>query len=116
MGFPVGRCGDILIIFQHYLSFEDGREAWYRRRQRIDYNKIAYVLVVGDEYAREAEIFSYIDCKNKILFTLNWNVNYEGTLSIPVQTPSGVHFMENKSIAKKYYEEKFNVIQWINSL
>ena len=39
---PIGKLGDVEIMFLHYPTFEEAKEKWDRRKQRINYDKIIY--------------------------------------------------------------------------
>lgn len=38
--FPIARCGDVLLYFNHYSSFEEAELCWNRRKERIDWNNM----------------------------------------------------------------------------
>ena len=38
--FPLARCGDITLRFDHYSSFEEAREKWEERKQRINWENV----------------------------------------------------------------------------
>ena len=55
---PYGILNNILVCFQHYNTFEEAREKWEERKNRIDWDHIGYIFHVrGPEYGQEAEEF-----------------------------------------------------------
>lgn len=115
--FPIGVCGDILLYFQHYGSFEEAKSAWDRRKKRINFDKLGIILVGNERFSEEMRLFDELKLKygQKIIFTCNYDINlYNRTVYI--STPEGVHFMKNKNIFRKYYETNFNSISWVNGL
>lgn len=60
--------GDVEIHMNHYTSFESAKEAWIRRRQRVNYDNIFVHAILGDE--KSIESFNKLSYKNKIGFTM----------------------------------------------
>lgn len=120
LGFPFGRCEDILLCFQHFSTFKEAKAAWNRRKQRINYDKLGLVFIVSSEYEKEMLEFDRcnINAGNKLIFQLNFenDEEIENSRVCHVRTPKGVHFMEQKSLTSKYYEQEFKSVEWINSL
>ena len=42
--YPLALCRGYMIVFQHYKTFEEGKETWNRRKERIDHNYIGFVF------------------------------------------------------------------------
>lgn len=57
--FPIALLDDILVVFQHYKSFDEAKDCWERRKARIDYDSICYFLHVKNE--------TYADCVSAFL-------------------------------------------------
>ena len=67
---PIGLIGDVLVCFQHYETFEEGKAKWDERKARIDYDHIGYIMHArGPEYQFEAEEFLAMDIPNKLCIT-----------------------------------------------
>lgn len=64
--FPIVKCKDIILYFNHYTSLEEVQEAWERRKQRINWNNIA-VMMYTEEQEQAAE-FLRLPYKKKICF------------------------------------------------
>ncbi|MCM1426594.1 MAG: DUF1919 domain-containing protein, partial [Eubacterium sp.] len=64
--FPVVLCDDILLYFNHYISFEEAVSAWERRKKRIDWNNL--FVMFFDEDPQRVEKFCALPYENKICF------------------------------------------------
>ena len=66
---PIGKLGDIEIVFLHYKSEEEAREKWTRRASRINYNnlifKFSYMKQCSEE---ELKRFDALEADKKICF------------------------------------------------
>lgn len=51
--YPVGKLGDIKIDFLHYHSFEEAKNSWDSRKERINYSKIYVIISDRDNYTEE---------------------------------------------------------------
>ena len=72
--FPVGKLGDIAILFQHYPTFSWAKMKWNDRKERIDYNHIAYIFVLEKEFKEPAEEFGQLNLKNSLIFTRDFDI------------------------------------------
>lgn len=116
LSFPFGICDDILIAFQHYLSFDKAKEDWERRRSRVDLSHCGVILTVDDKYKKEAMAFDRLGYTNKILLAVNWSPQLPNTRTASLYKPSGIHYFEYYSTFKKYYERNFNIAAWVMEL
>ena len=68
---PIGLVGgEIKVYFLHYKTFDDAKEAWCRRRERIDWENLYVVLVERDGCtADDLKEFDSLPYPNKIAFT-----------------------------------------------
>ena len=70
--YPVGKltapCGEIIIYFMHYESFESAKEKWTERCKRIVWDNIFYIMELKQESTQEqVEKFNCFNAKN------NWS-------------------------------------------
>lgn len=68
----IGRVEDIDIIFIHYKDFDDARNKWNRRKNRINYDNL--VVKLNDQNGctqSDFELFCALPYKNKLFFTAN---------------------------------------------
>lgn len=65
--YPVARCGDIELHFNHYSSFEIAKNDWDKRKKRIDWNNI--LVMMFTEKIDTVKRFLEMSYDKKILFT-----------------------------------------------
>ena len=70
--FPVAKLGELELIAVHYKTFDDFRNAWYRRRQRVNLNRVLLIMTDRDGFTAdllpriaklpyEKVLFSHVD-------------------------------------------------------
>lgn len=70
--FPVARVGELELIAVHYKTFDEFQNAWNRRRQRVNLNKILLIMTDRDGFTEdllpriaklpyEKVLFSHVD-------------------------------------------------------
>lgn len=98
--YPVCWCDDILLYFNHYLSFEEANESWEKRKKRINWDNLFVMMYTKDEeIARE---FSKLPYKKKICF-VPFQMEGEGIFSISMQNYKEPFFqVVNSSMCMKY--------------
>ncbi|MDG1302368.1 MAG: DUF1919 domain-containing protein [Opitutae bacterium] len=76
--YPIGLIGHAEIHFLHYESESEALEKWNRRKSRIDYQHLYYVMVANGPYD-EAMLAKFVgaDARNKVCF------HREGSRSLP---------------------------------
>lgn len=73
--FPVGKLNDIIIYFMHYNSFQEAKEKWVERAQRIDNNNLFIIMTDNNGCTYEQVVmFDKLPYKNKVILT---NRNYK---------------------------------------
>lgn len=65
--YPVCSLGDIQVHMNHYKTYEEAKEKWEQRVQRIDYDNLFIVTKTSSKYW--AEKFCGLSYKNKMCFT-----------------------------------------------
>lgn len=76
--FPYGLCDDILIVFQHYKSFDEAVQCWNRRKRRIDYNNMKFMFWLEHEgYLKCGIDFDNCNLKKQVMFLKNFNYEYK---------------------------------------
>ncbi|WP_034445659.1 DUF1919 domain-containing protein [Butyrivibrio sp. AE2032] len=115
LGFPIGEIDGLLVCFQHFKSFAEAREAWNRRKERVNYENLAVVMIEKERFMNEFIEFDKVYVKKKIAFTINFEMKLANTFSIPIYVPEGKHFLDCMDGNKSYYEKDFSPEEWINS-
>ena len=116
--YPMGMLGDIPIHFTHYKSAEEAISAWERRKQRIQYDRLYFILfdTVNDMISREDIVnFGKIKCANRIVLSTNYYPDIEYVKTIPLRrNDNNRHYMNRNLIGRRRYEGKWDFVQWIN--
>lgn len=77
MHVPVGRLGDVEIIFLHYKTEEEAKEKWDRRKQRVNYDniilKFSKMNLCTEAHMYEFESLSF---ENKFMLGNRKNIQY----------------------------------------
>ena len=106
-------CDDIMIVFQHYKTFDEGKAAWNKRKARIDYNHIGYIFYVAhEEYYNEAKKFQDLKLKNSIIFTEDFKMQGAYVVNVPPNT----HFAGELCKGKRYYEQEFDAREFVRRI
>ena len=67
--YPVGMLGDVKIYFMHYQTCTEAKEAWERRKERINWDNIVIISTDMENFSKETfEYWKQISYK-KVLFT-----------------------------------------------
>ena len=113
--YPLALCGDILICFRHYNSYEEGRDKWNARRKRFDPEHIGYIFYVMDK-KYYPYLYEFIECDfpNAVVFTENFNTTLGNPYVITPERKDG--FLDTAENGKRYFEQNFNPAEWIRSL
>lgn len=69
--FPVGKLDDLIIYFQHYNDFTSAVKKWEKRKSRINYDNMYFILI--DTYCNIETVkeFFSLSYKNKLFMTGN---------------------------------------------
>ena len=111
---PFGLCDDIIIVFQHYSSFEEGKAAWDRRKARIDYDHIGYMFYLAWEYDKnKGKQFYDMGLKNTVIFTERFDIDVPHYRMDPIP---GATYLDIAANGKKYYAQEFNPSDFINKV
>lgn len=73
--FPCGLLDDVVVMFQHYKTFEEAKEKWDRRVKRVDFKHMGFLFVLEKPYINEAIEFGNSGLKNAVLFTNGFDVD-----------------------------------------
>ncbi len=69
-GYPVARCADITIYFNHDQNRTEAEAKWERRKKRIRYDNLYIILYYGDGLTKEMlQKLESVNCKNKVVLS-----------------------------------------------
>ena len=71
--YPVCKCDDVTLYFNHYTSYEQALECWNRRKKRINWDNIMLMMLTENEDI--VERFIELPYKKKVCFTTVKNSN-----------------------------------------
>lgn len=84
MDVPYGLLYDIMVQFAHYKTFEEGLDAWNRRKERIDYKSLRYLFHANNEkYAKEVSEFIALGLPHSAALTENFGVPGSYRFDVP---------------------------------
>ncbi len=121
--FPVGKLelsgeSPVLIFFQHYSTFEQGLEAWERRKERINYDNL-FFIVATDLMNNQNECEDFANLKlstqRKLLLTTDVPFEGKGVLSRCMHVPADEHFLNIKKEKGGCYYDCFPYLKWFYS-
>lgn len=106
---PVGILKDIKIYFVHYHSFEEAKEKWYERCERIKWNNL-YIFMVERDACNTKDIleFEKLPYNHKILFTAK---EREGNSYWHIPKTTG---KDGEVIDLCLYKNKYTGKRWID--
>ena len=117
--YPVAQLRDIRVYFAHYHTREEARDAWVRRKARINYDNLYIIMYDRDGITREDLLkLKDIHCKGKAVFS-EYVRNYEGidylyTLK-PHRRENGALFTYADWFGFKTFEKRFDFVKFLNS-
>lgn len=106
--FPVGLLGDIAILFQHYKTFAEAKEAWDRRRDRIDFNHMGFIFVLEREYKEAAKEFGDLNLPHSALFMRDFDVDVP-IIHHQYHIPEGMEYLaRSPETGQRFFEANFD--------
>lgn len=116
--YPLGALDDLVIHFMHYSSFEQAKEKWQERIQRIHTENLFVMMCERDGCSKELmERFDQLPYKNKVIFTHLPYPEIKSAFYISgfEKEKELGHLYKYQSIfnLKKHYD-KFDYVKWLN--
>lgn len=115
--YPIGQIGDIKLHLVHYKSFNEAKEKWNKRKQRINFDKIFIISTDRNGlYDELLERFDKLPYK-KVLFSHKPNVKFGWSCYLPeFKNKECVGDLTRYAniFGDKFYEKHFNFIKWLN--
>lgn len=114
--FPMGLVDDVLIMFQHYKTFDEAKQKWDERKKRIDYDHIGYIFVLEKPYLREAVEFGNAGLKHSVMFTRNFDIDVSCEHHRYDLKPDVEFLARDPATMKRYFEQGFDRNRWLREL
>ena len=109
--YPVGVLGDkIEIHFLHYENEKMAKDAWNRRKERINFDNLFFIYSDREEDFQDEFLdrYSKLSFNHKIFLSLQPRKNNKIVISIQSNTD------DPKVVARAEYEKYFDIIKWLN--
>ena len=118
--YPVGLLnGELRIDFIHYKSFQEAKDKWERRKTRVHYENLFFMMTDRDGCTEEQiRKFDALPFANKVIFTSRqypelksavWCSEFAGQDEVPVLT------LYRNLRGERLYDRYFDFVQWLNS-
>jgi len=119
--YPVGKlsasCGEIIIYFMHYKSFEEAKEKWIDRCKRIVWDNIYYIMELKPETTQEqVNKFNNLPQEKKMIYSLGMNCDspYLVKVDINMEYRNGLSFEYQSNKSEKKWLDEINYVDFIN--
>lgn len=117
--YPLGALEDITIHFMHYKNFEESKDKWKLRSQRLNKEKLFIMMTdrdgCTDEILRKFDNLSYV---NKVIFTHKPYPEIKSAFYIKGfedESQVGDLFKFKCYLAIKKYYDAFDYVKWFNT-
>lgn len=117
--YPIGVLNnEIKLYFMHYKSFDEAKEKWDMRKERINYNNIFIIMTDRDGCTQKhiAE-FDKLPYENKIIFTCKYYSNYKSMIfcnEFYNKDEVGILSEYRNLRGERLYDRYFNYVEWLN--
>lgn len=109
--YPIVKCGDVRLFFNHYVSFEEACRCWERRKKRIDWDNL-FVMMYTKDY-QEANRFSKLPYKKKVCF-VPFETKEKSLAYIDISKMQGMEFWQiinDMASGKLSYYDVFTLLE-----
>lgn len=117
--YPVAKLGDITLFLMHYPDFESAKKAWDRRKIRVNFENIFYILVQKDGCSEEdMKRFDQLECPNKIILATNNEFNLQSLHvldSFKNDHEVGAELNYRSRYSGNRYMYDYDFIDWLNT-
>ena len=117
--YPIGQLDDIKVYFMHYDTFDEARDKWNIRKERINYDNLFILFNDKDNCSHDDLLeFDSLPYKNKAVFTHLYIPDIKSAVYIrgfenKKEVGNCFEFVPGK-LGKKYYDD-FDYVDWFNS-
>ncbi len=118
VNYPVGRIGDVRVYFMHYESFEQAKEKWLERVQRVDREHL-YILMTDKNHCtyQQLQRFDRLAYPRKCVFTYKPYKELKSACYMPGFEDAGeVGVLSDfrPSFWKRRYLDSFDYVSFLN--
>ena len=115
--YPVGRVDDITVYFMHYHSFEEARNKWNERKERINYDNLFFMMAEKDGCTKDkVREFDSLPYNNKVVFTYNSFPECSSAICVKDCSPNGetAIMTDFVGLTGRKYDKYFDYVKWLN--
>lgn len=119
--YPVGKltapCGEIMIYFMHYESFDSAKEKWLERCKRIVWDNVYYIMELKPEATQEhVDKFNNLPKENKLIFSLCMDCDspYFVKIDINMDYRNGLSLEYQSKTSEKKWLDEVDYVSFIN--
>lgn len=114
--YPLGTCGDLVLYFVHYNSFDEAKKKWNDRRKRVNLDNIYIIATDRDGFNENLlQRFEKLPYKNKKLFSHVPIKNSEDIVYIKgYENNSQIEPLTNKVDGGYYLIDQFDWVSWLS--
>lgn len=119
LSYPAAYLRDVKIYFMHYDSEEEAREAWKRRKARINWDNI-FIMYTDRSYCtqEDLEAFDKAPYNNKVVFTHVAHPEIKSSFYIKGYENEGkvgiLSKFEDEQFPIKRIIDRFDLVTWLN--
>lgn len=111
VNYPVGKLEDITIFGQHYDSFDELKEKWNQRKNRINWDNTYLFMIERDRCTYQDLVdFDKLPYVNKVVFTKDDYPEIESAIKLPNSYDSKNDEVNNLL----QYKSRFSILQGID--
>lgn len=117
--YPVAMLRDIKVYFAHYHTEQEARDAWNRRKARINFDNMYIIMYDRDGITREDLLkLKEVPCRGKVVFSNHRrcyeDVDYLHTMK-PHRRENGALFTYVDWLGFQTFEKQFDFVKFLNS-
>lgn len=114
--FPVAKLGEIHIYFMHYNSFEEAKNKWYERKQRINKKNMFIIMSERDGCTYEdLKKFDKLYLENKVVLTNKKYNDIKSSFYIKgFENKKELGFVFERCLLKRYIDQ-FDYVNFFNN-
>lgn len=109
-GYPIAYCGDIIIKGIHYHTFNDLLLTWNRRRQRVHYDNLVYIMTER-QIINPDSFDSFMRLDGKKLFLSSESFAAEHDRAVGLKEFDRMFMFDGYS-GHRYMDKEFNFAKW----
>lgn len=112
--YPMGLIDDIILVFQHYETFEDAKEKWETRKKRVDYDSIGYLFHVKHYvYSVSAVAFMALHLPNSVCITEDFGLEGAYRFDVPPGMDAFGGVRGEDGNMRRIIEQNFKIKDWL---